>query len=110
MKKGFALITVLAILIIIALGTAMVLKSVGSHTSMKSNNLQDVEAQYVAEAAMQYALWVCRQNNGDCSTLNGMTWTMASSGLNHDVKFTTNPTSAGAASYTIIPEVDYSDA
>ena len=27
---------------------------------MKSNNLQEVKAQYLAEAGMQHALWVCR--------------------------------------------------
>jgi len=60
MQKGFALITVLAILIMIALGTATVLQSLGSQTNMKSINLQDLKAQYLAEAGMQRALWKCR--------------------------------------------------
>jgi len=62
MKKGFVLITVLAILILIALGTAAVLQAVGSQTNLKFSNLQEVENQYLAEAGMQFALWNCRTN------------------------------------------------
>lgn len=64
MKQGFALITVLAVLILIAVGTATVLHSLGSQTDMKSNNLQDIKSQFLAEAGMQHALWRCR--NGGC--------------------------------------------
>jgi type II secretory pathway component PulK len=60
MKNGFALITILAVVIMIALGAAALLQSVGSHIGMKSNNLQEVKAQYLAEAGMQYAMWKCR--------------------------------------------------
>jgi len=66
MKKGFALITVLAIVIILGLGTATILQSVGSQMNMKSNNLQEVKAQYLAEAGMQHALWKCRTSG--CTT------------------------------------------
>lgn len=59
-KNGFALITVLAVLIMIALGTATILQSIGSQTSMKSINLQEARDQYIAEAGMQYALWCLR--------------------------------------------------
>ncbi len=62
MKKGFALITVLAVLIMIALGTAAVLQSVGSQTNLKSINVQEVKEQFLSEAGMQYALW--RSRNG----------------------------------------------
>ena len=68
MKKGFSLITILAVLIMFTVGAATVLQSVGSHTNMKSNNLQEVKAQYLAEAGMQYALWQCRPANGGCAT------------------------------------------
>lgn len=68
MKKGFALITVLAILIVIALGTATVLQSVGSQTSMKSISLQGLKDQYIAEAGMQYALWCLRTGTAAFST------------------------------------------
>ena len=84
MKKGFALITILAVLIIIALGTATILQSVGSHTSMKSNNVSEVKAQYLAEAGMQYALWVCRKNNGNCSSAAGIL-NIATTGLEQDI-------------------------
>lgn len=60
--KGFALITVLAILLMIALGSAAILQSVGSHTSMKSLSVQETKDQYVAEAGMQFALWTLRTN------------------------------------------------
>ena len=68
MKKGFSLIAVLAVVIMIALGTVTVLQSVGSQTSMKGNNLQEVKAQYLAEAGMQYALWRCRTSGSGCVT------------------------------------------
>lgn len=60
MRKGFALITVLVVLLVIALGAATVLQSVGSFSGMKSNNLMDTKSQYLAEAGMQHALWRCR--------------------------------------------------
>ena len=67
MKKGFALITVLAILIMIALGAATVLQSAGNQASMKYKNVQEVKAQYLAEAGMQHALWKCRTSGGCAS-------------------------------------------
>ena len=67
-KKGFALITILAVLIMIAVVAATLLQSLGSHTTMKANNLQEVKAQYLAEAGMQYAMWKCRQSGG-CASL-----------------------------------------
>lgn len=66
MRKGFALITILAVLIMVALGTATILQSVGSQTSMKSNNVRDVQTQYLTEAGMQYALYRCRTNAAGC--------------------------------------------
>jgi len=66
MKKGFALITVLAVLILIALATATVLQSVGTQTNLKSINVQEVQGQGVAEAGMQHALWKCRTNTTGC--------------------------------------------
>lgn len=44
----------------IALGTTTILQAIGSHTTMKSLNLKDVQAQYLAEAGTQRALWRCR--------------------------------------------------
>jgi Tfp pilus assembly protein PilX len=66
LKKGFALITVLAVMIMIALGTATILQSMGSVSNLKNNNIREVQAQYLAEAGMQWALWRCRQAGG-CS-------------------------------------------
>jgi Tfp pilus assembly protein PilX len=62
MKRGFALITVLSVAIMIALGAATILQSMSSHVSMKANNLQESRAQFLAEAGMQRALWTCRTN------------------------------------------------
>ena len=59
MKRGFALITVLAVAIVVALATAKLLQSLGSNAAVKSNNLQDSRAQLLAEAGMQHALWRC---------------------------------------------------
>lgn len=62
MKKGFALITVLAVLLMISLGTAAILRSVSGHMNMKANHYQEFKAQYIAEAAAVYAAW--RSRNG----------------------------------------------
>ncbi|MFA7255030.1 MAG: hypothetical protein WC133_02880 [Candidatus Omnitrophota bacterium] len=108
MKRGFALITVLAVLMLIALGTATILQSVGTHTSLKAKNVQEVKAQDLAEAGMQHALQICRKNNGDCSLAN-ITLLKADTLLEQDIKITTVPATSGAASYTIKVEVNYPD-
>ena len=70
MKRGFALITVLAVAIIISLSSAKILQSLGSNASVKSNNLQDSRAQLLAEAGMQRALWQCSTSAGCVSEPN----------------------------------------
>jgi Tfp pilus assembly protein PilX len=60
MKNGFALITCLAVVIVIAIATAGILQAVGSHANMKANTLQEVQAKYLAEAGMENAIWKCR--------------------------------------------------
>ena len=87
MKKGFALITVLAVLIVVALGTATVLQSVGSQTNLKSKNLQELKAQYLAEAGLQYVLWKCRTDASGCSSAVG-TLSKATTGLEQDIVVT----------------------
>ncbi|MEI7751254.1 MAG: hypothetical protein WCJ71_04090 [Candidatus Omnitrophota bacterium] len=64
MKRGFALITVLAVAIVVALATTKLLQSLGSNAAIKSNNLQDSRAQFLAEAGMQHALWQCSTPTG----------------------------------------------
>lgn len=74
-KKGFSLITVLAALVVLMLGTAAILQAVGSYANMKYNNHQEVKARFLAEAGMQYALWKCR--TGSCppsSTIPPSSW------------------------------------
>ena len=102
MKKGFALITVLVVLILVAMGTAAILKSVASHNTMKAINVQELKAQYLAEAGMQRALWLCRTNGGNCSVANNTTITTEEM----PIRIITNPTIAGAATYTIKVCVD----
>jgi len=70
MKRGFALITVLAVAIIISLSSAKILQSLGSNASVKSNNLQDCRDQLLAEAGMQRALWQCSTPAGCVSEPN----------------------------------------
>jgi Tfp pilus assembly protein PilX len=106
MKKGFALITVLVVLILLSIGIATILQSFGSHARMKSNNLQELKAQYLAEAGMQRALWICRNNAGNCSVANGTTITTEEM---TPITITTIPATAGAASYEINVRVDYTD-
>ena len=104
-KKGFALITVLAVMLVLILGIAAILQATGSHTNMKSNNLKELQAQYLAEAGMQRALWRCRKNNGNCSTANeSITETVG--GQSYTI--TTTATLAGS-SYNITVTVPYSD-
>ena len=93
-KKGFALITVLVILIMIALGTAAVLQSVGSHASMKSISVEETKNQYLAEAGMQHALWKCRTNGGVC-----VNETITIDGTSVKIDVTENP--AGSKKYDI---------
>ena len=99
MKNGFALVTCLAIVVVIALGTAGIFQAVSSHANMKANTLQEVQAKYLAEAGMEYALWHCRTINGGCSTDAGFTIDGTA------VPITT--TSLGGGSYTIQTAVDY---
>ena len=70
MKNGFALITSLAVVLVIALATAGIFQAVGSHANMKANNLQEIQARYLAEAGTEYALWKCRTVNGGCTNNN----------------------------------------
>ncbi|MFA5159891.1 MAG: hypothetical protein WC484_05230 [Candidatus Omnitrophota bacterium] len=70
MRKGFSLITVLAVLIVLSLGTAAILQAVGSHINMKHNNLQEITAQFLAEAGMQHALWKCRTSSCTSETIS----------------------------------------
>jgi Tfp pilus assembly protein PilX len=99
MKNGFALITCLAVVIVVAIGTAGILQAVGSHANMKANTLQEVQAKYLAEAGMEYAFWKCRTVNGGCA--DNLTYSIDGTTVAIDV------TSLGGGSYTIQTAVDY---
>ncbi len=65
MKNGFALITCLAIVIVIVVGTAGIFQAMGSHANMRANTLQEVQAKYLVEAGVEQAIWQCKQV-GEC--------------------------------------------
>ncbi|OQA57712.1 MAG: hypothetical protein BWY42_00388 [Candidatus Omnitrophica bacterium ADurb.Bin277] len=73
-KNGFALITVLAVLIIVTVGIVTILQSLGSQADMKTKNLQELKAQYLAQAGMQHAIWRCRTSGCASETLRGEEW------------------------------------
>ena len=100
MRRGFALITSLVVLILLAMGTAAVLKSVSSLNTQKTINMQELKAQYLAEAGMQYALYKCRTVG--CAAAVG-TLSKATTGLEQDIIITL------PAAGQINVEVDYPD-
>jgi len=67
-SKGFALITVLVVVIVVATLSAGMIRVLNSYTSLKQVNLEGIKAQYLAEAAMQWALYQCRSADGVCPT------------------------------------------
>lgn len=74
LKRGFALITVLAMVIVISLGAATLLRSMGNVANLKSNSIADIQAQYLTEAGVEYAKWLCR--NAACPASTGNTITI----------------------------------
>ena len=99
MKNGFARITCLAVVIVIAIATAGILQAVGSHANMKANTLQEVQSKYLAEAGTEYALWKCRTINGGCANA-----TYSIEGTNN---VTVVATSLGGGLYTLVTGVDF---
>lgn len=70
MKRGFALIIVLATMILVTLGTATVLRLIGSQADLKSLNYREVRTWYLAEAGLVHAMWRCRTSNCATETIN----------------------------------------
>ncbi len=66
MKRGFALITVLAVLVVIVFGATAILTAVAGHINIKFRTLQELQNQYLAEAGMQWAIWDCRTTPANC--------------------------------------------
>ncbi|HNX68676.1 MAG TPA: type II secretion system protein [Candidatus Omnitrophota bacterium] len=66
--KGFALVTVLVVTILIGLVTAALLPLIMSYSSLKYSGQQEIRAAYLAEAAMQYAIADCKRLGGACNT------------------------------------------
>ena len=63
MKKAAALILVLVVMIIVGLGTAAIMQAMISYAQMKVISINKIKAQYLAEAALQFAIYQCRQGN-----------------------------------------------
>lgn len=63
MKKGTALVAVLALLIIMSLGTTAILQAMISYSNMRLVTIERVKAQYLAEAGVQFAIAQCRAGN-----------------------------------------------
>ncbi len=61
------MITVLAVAIMVALGAATVLQSMSSYGVMKATTIKETQFKYLAEAAMQHALYRCRTNTNGCA-------------------------------------------
>lgn len=66
MKRGFALVIVLAILMMLSLGLAAILTAVSSHSGVKIMSAQEIKAQYLAEAGMKWAMWDCKTTPANC--------------------------------------------
>lgn len=74
-KKGFALIAVLAIAVLLGIATIAVLQAAlnvsqikGEYHPTGTNFRPGLNTQYVVEAAVQEMLWKCRQD-GTCDNL-----------------------------------------
>lgn len=62
-KKASALIFVLVVMIIAGLGITALLQAMISYSQMRIVSIENVKAQYLAEAGMQYAVWQCRNSD-----------------------------------------------
>ena len=113
-RKGFILITVLAVLLVIALGAATVLQSVGSQANLKAKSLKEAKSQYLAEAGMQYALWKCRTSSCTAGTiidpLDGLaTETIVIDATSVIIKYPVLPAPATAQLFAVQVSVNYAD-
>jgi Tfp pilus assembly protein PilX len=109
MRKGYVLVLVLAIVIVLSLGILAVIKSTGSLATVKIRDLQELKAQYLAEAGMTYANWKCKKDG--CHTLNATSPALpkAITGFDRDILITTSPTTPNTPPYKITVSVDYAD-
>jgi len=109
-KRGFALVTVLAVGIMISLGAATILQSMSSLGKMRATNLKEVRARYIAEAGMQHALYVCRTNPGGCASVPGFTVRVFMDGGWVNVPAPITVYNLGPGRYDIRVNTQYADA
>ena len=101
-KNGFALITVLALAIMLGLGIAALLHMVATSAQLNAISAKGTQAQYILEAAIQDARFKCKLNGGVCTSGN-----TTIDGWNVQYNSTFN---AGLGVYQIDATVNYPDA
>jgi len=102
-RRGFALIAVLAILIVILFGAAAILTSVSGHANIKFRMIQELKAQYLAEAGMQWAIWDCKTTPANCGV------DRTSPALDGTTTAFIAKTNLGGGNYRFVVTVNYSD-
>ncbi len=100
-KKGFALIAVLAVMIVLGIATVAVLQAAFNISKMKAEYQPELNAQYIAEAGLQHILYECR-TAGNC---DAVTYDAANPLVIEgcDVTLTKTP---GAGSYAGLTQLD----
>jgi Tfp pilus assembly protein PilX len=67
-QKGFALASILVIMVVIMVGVTTLLQSMSSQAGMRTKGIAEIRAQYAAEAGLVRANWQCRTNPLGCQT------------------------------------------
>lgn len=67
-RKGVALLVVISMILMLAVLSASILLTISGHFGSSFHQIRRARALYVAEAAMQHALWACRSGDYDLTT------------------------------------------
>jgi Tfp pilus assembly protein PilX len=102
-KRGFALITVLAIVIMLTLGITAMLQFSYNQSKLQGATIMGTSAQYVAEAGMQQVLWSCR--DAGCSA-NVVNMAMPSADPNMTTTYTISDPPAGNTALAGTKQID----
>ncbi len=106
-SKGFALVTVLVVVIVVAALSAGVIQVLNSYTSLKQVSLEGIKAQYLAEAAMQWALYQCRSAGGVCPTTEDTVIQMPSGDLSDGMTSVISINAGPGGTYDIKTTITY---
>lgn len=74
-QRGFALITVLAIAVVLGIATVAILQTAINFGQLKGDYRSSLQTQYIAEAGMQQALYTCRTTGCASNSSFNMTGT-----------------------------------